>query len=165
VAPKPRPEPGLAPRHDRRTVDEARVFLNSRFAKGTRCPCCEQRVQLYARKLPAVAARFVVWLNGRHARGIEWADVKDCPVRGGDYAKVKHWGLVEQKPNDDPKKKSSGLWRLTARGTAFASNTLAVPTHHLVYNDTSYGTRETTITIEEALNGGGFDYEELMRHA
>jgi hypothetical protein len=148
---------------DRGTIADARDVLNNEMLTGTSCPCCEQRVMLYRRRIPLVAVRFVVWLLKSHDTGVEWANVRDCPVRGGDYGKIKHWGLTELKPNDDdPKKRTSGLWRLTERGRRFAENAVELPTHRYVYNDRCYGSSETTTNITDALKTGGFDYQELM---
>lgn len=66
-------------------------------------------------------------------------------------------------PNDDPKKKASGFWRITDKGKQFADGIIKVQSRILVYNNTFQGFSDKSelIGIKEAL-GNKFDYSELM---
>ncbi len=84
-------------------------------------------------------------------------------MTGGDYAKLRHWGLAELKPNDDdPSKKDSGLWRPTEKGRRFAYRQIRVPRYVYLYKNKVMGFSEETISIEEALKVS-FDYDDLMQ--
>ncbi len=134
--------------------------------EGIDCPCCRQRVQLYRRKLNSKMAHWLIMLTRAFlSNGRKWVSVKDYPLkdtRGGDYAKLLHWGLIESRPNKNKKKRTSGYWRPTRKGVAFAKARIQVPSHLYVFNNTVYATADETITIQDAL-GTEFDYRELVR--
>jgi hypothetical protein len=76
--------------------------------------------------------------------------------------KLVHWQLAELQPNkDDPKRKTSGLWRPTADGVAFVHERIRVPARVYLYDNEPIGFDSEQITIREAL-GDRFDYQELM---
>lgn len=93
------------------------------------------------------------WLVAEWRVDRAWVDVSEAPVRGGDYAKLRYWRLVEQKPatDDAPAGASrSGLWRPTPRGRKFAAGKIQVPTHVFVLRGRLIGRSDTTCTIDEA---------------
>ena len=161
------------------TLEDAKKWLRVRFGKGASCPCCNQFVRCYKRSLSKSMA-YVLLLMESHFRGDvseEWLHVPsyisemvaDNPqraavIRGGDWAKLKLWGLIEEKP--DVRKDGSprvGYWKLTALGRQFARKQVKVPSHIFIYNgEPLQRTVETMITIEDAL-GTEFRYDELMR--
>jgi hypothetical protein len=130
---------------------------------GTHCPCCGRHVQVYKRKLTRDMARFVVLLLKEYRKiPGTWVDVRLFPVRGGDYAKVAHWGLAILKENEsDPEKKNSGLWKPTQLGVRFAVGAEKVPSHVHLYLNEVVGYSHRLIDVREAL-GSGFRYDELM---
>ncbi len=85
-------------------------------------------------------------------------------MRGGDYAKLVHWNLIEQKPKDrgDTTRRDSGLWRPTFKGLDFAHQRCVVPSHVYLYDNILQKSEDTQINIVDAL-GKHFDYRELMR--
>ncbi len=108
------------------TLKQAKDFLRLYAEKGVRCPCCKQYVKVYRRVLGSQMARWLIWLvrtweqtdkarygstprfafDRRFEEGTDvgvWVYIRQSPVRGGDYAKLIHWGLVEQKPNEKPR--------------------------------------------------------------
>lgn len=151
------------------TLEEAkRVVADGREA-GVSCPCCEQDCKVYPRKLNSAMAEWLVWLVGEYEHAVEndealWIDIRRFPVRGGDYAKLIHWQLVEQRPKDpsDTVRRTSGHWRPTPRGIDFAYARTRVPSHALLFNNTFEGFVETTTDIREAF-GKRFSFVELMR--
>ena len=97
----------------------------------------------------------------------DWTDVpRTAPLWlikiAGEFAKAAHWGLIEQKKNDDPAKRCSGLWRATARGKNFAHGLELIPTHVYLFDNKVVGFEGEETTIQRAL-GNRFNYEELMR--
>jgi len=136
--------------------------IKAGWAPPKACPCCGQRCQRYKRKLNSDMGRWLIWLVMEYGREKNWIDVKGVEVRGGDYAKLEYWGLVEHKPNEDEKKKSSGLWKPTKDGVAFVFNRLRVPSHVFLFDGELLGFETTQTNIEQAI-GDAFDYPELMQ--
>jgi hypothetical protein len=142
------------------TLHEARAIVRNNLDDGIQCPCCDQFCKRYRRKLNSQMARWLIWLY-RRASGSEWVTVRESPVRGGDYAKLALWGLVEQKSNDDETKRTSGVWRITKLGRDFVDGHRFIPSHVMLYNNTIHGWSRACTTIRHAL-GERFDYAELM---
>jgi hypothetical protein len=153
------------------TLGEARAHVRENWEKGLRCPCCGQWVQRYAYSLHSGMARVLILVY--HADKINlmeggdgWIHVEnylvDVGVKiKGVHGKLRHWGLLEQKPNDDPKKHDSGIWRITDKGRQFVEGTILVPKKVLMYNERFLGFDGEDISIRQAL-GKRFDYTELM---
>lgn len=148
-------------RNELETLAEARQFLKDNYQEGTICPCCGQNVKLYKRKLGSSQARALIFM---FKQTVKWTHIRDIVKEiniHGDLAKLKYWNLVEERPNNDTKKKNSGWWTLTKEGEQFVSGRKEVPSHILIYNAKFLGYSGTTTTIKQAL-GKHFDYEELM---
>ena len=80
-----------------------------------------------------------------------------------DWALLRFWGLIEERPNpNNPKSKSSGEWKITKLGYQFAENLIRVKSHVYLENNKLTGMSEERTSIVEAL-GKAFDYQELMR--
>ena len=162
------------------TLVEAKKWLRARFAQGATCPACNQFVKLYKRKFNKSMA-YVLLLMESHFMGDvvdEWLHVpsyiaemvSDNPRRAaavrGDWAKLKFWGLIEEKP--DVRADGSprvGYWKLTPLGRQFARRQVKVPSHVYIYNgEALQRTVEEMITIDDAL-GTEFSYDEIMGNA
>ena len=159
------------------TLEEAKKWLRARFGKGATCPCCNQFVKLYKRPFSKSMA-YVLLLMECHFRGDpveEWLHVpsyiaemvSDNPRRAaavrGDWAKLKFWGLIEEKPevraDGSPR---VGYWKLTSLGRQFVKRQVKVPGHVFIYNgEALQRTVEHLITIDDAL-GTEFSYAEIM---
>jgi len=152
--------------NDHWSLKAARVWTLDHASEGTVCPCCEQHVKIYRRKLNASMARSLLWLV-RHCEVTKhWCDVpRQAPtwlLRSRELPKLAYWRLVETQPNtDDPTKRCSGIWRPTSEGRQFAYSRTVVPSHAEIYNGGVVGYSDTPTTIREAL-GERFDYSELM---
>jgi len=145
------------------TLDDAVAFVQAHLDDGVECPCCKQLVKLYKRPFNHNMAAFLCRLVVLSGPERNWVDIKEMPLRGGDYAKVRYWGFVELAPKDpnDTAKRTSGLWRPTYKGVKFAENKLRVPKRVHLYNKEVRGWDTQDISITEAL-GKKFDYTELM---
>lgn len=159
------------------TLEDAKKWLRARFGKGAACPCCKQFVRCYKRPMNKSMA-YVLLLMECHFRADpveEWVHVpsflvemvSDHPRRAaavrGDWAKLKFWGLIEEKP--DVRVDGSprvGYWKMTQLGRQFARRQVKVPAHIYIYNGALLPrTVEETITIDDAL-GKDFSYAEIM---
>lgn len=147
------------------TLEEAKQWLRDRWEDGADCPCCGQFAKLYKRPLTSSMAVAMILIARYPGRGYfhvgDWLArwTQTAVIRGGDWAKLRHWGLIE---NDAAGR--SGHYRMTERGRDFVYANLAVPRHVYLYNAQKYDRidplRETT-TLREAL-GDKFDLQALM---
>ena len=162
------------------SLEAAKVWLRERFSKGATCPCCQQYVKLYKRSFNYSMA-VVLLLMERYYRRVgvnseEWLHVPSyiteaisfhsrgsVAIRGGDWAKMKYWGLIEEKPETrDDGSPRAGFWRMTPLGRQVAAREAKVPSHVYVYNgEPMQKMVEEQISIDDAL-GTKFNYAELM---
>jgi len=163
------------------SLEDAKKWLRVRFGKGATCPCCQQFVKLYKRPFNKSMA-YVLLLIARYYRRVprpdEWLHVpsyiaevavgnprRAAAVRG-DWAKLKFWGLIEEKP--DVRADGSpriGYWRLTPLGQKFVDREVKVPSHVYIYNGEALQRAvDEQITIDDAL-GTEFSYSEIMGEA
>jgi hypothetical protein len=84
-------------------------------------------------------------------------------VRGGDWAKLTHWKLIEAKPDETRKDGSRrvGLYKITPRGVDFVERRVEVPKYAYIYAQHLIGLSEKMTTIDDALHDR-FNYGELM---
>jgi len=143
------------------TIEEAKKFLNDNFEEGTNCPCCTQNVKQYKVKLTGGMASVLIKFYKEREKG--WLHpIKDFKTINGDYAKLRHWGLLRKNENNtDPSVKASGLWAITIAGISFIEGDCLVPEKVKLFNNQFYGYSGEQITIRQAL-GNKFNYEELM---
>lgn len=150
-------------------LEIARDMVMTNLEKGVECPCCGQLCKLYKRALNAQMARFLIWIVKEHERDPRWINIHESIViqgrrGGGDFAKLAHWDLLEEKPNTDDSQRTSGYWRPTLRGNDFVYNKVIVPSHVYIFDNHIHGFSETFVTIFDAL-GKAFNYAELMRNS
>jgi hypothetical protein len=160
------------------SLEDAKRWLRERFNKGATCPCCQQFVKLYRRPLNKSMA-YVLLLIDCYYRGDhveEWLHVPsyiaemaaDKPRRAaairGDWAKMKLWGLIEEKPGTrDDGSPRVGYYRMTDLGRRFARREVKVPAHVYIYNGEPLRRMVSEeISIDDAL-GTDFNYDEIMK--
>lgn len=142
--------------------------LASLLAKnGTICPCCGQVVKMYTYKMYALSSLALIRLYQKtnkknkpyHISEISESD--GVTPRASHFAELRHWGLIVPEKNVDPKKKSSGYWRITDKGKQFVEQGLKIPEKIKMYNNTFFGFEGEEIDIMQSL-GNDFNYYELM---
>lgn len=99
-----------------------------------RCTACGQSVTVYQRGISAVVARALIrlYLLDRARPEKPWHHVKEIFRDRGDWAKLKFFGLIEEAENVDARKRTSGYWRITPFGRAFAAAQVGIPKYALV---------------------------------
>jgi hypothetical protein len=149
------------------TIAEGQQCITTLADAGSACPCCGQLVKLYKRNLNATRARGLIWLYRTSGEKRRWIHVGDTAPRsivksGGEFAKLRWWGLIQEQPNtDDEAKRTSGIWRITEAGVAFVLRQSLLPTAVYLYNNRLVGHSPDTTDIAAAL-GRKFSYAELM---
>jgi hypothetical protein len=110
-------------------------------------------------------AATLVWVVKEYERTGDWVYVQqNAPryvIRSNEIGKLVHWKLVVQKPNEDPTKRCSGLWRPTKKGRSFVYQKISVPSHVYLYNNQLEGFTDKLVDVVGAL-GKRFNYAELM---
>jgi hypothetical protein len=146
----------------RHTLGYAKAWLRERLKEGAKCPCCNQRAQLYKRTINRGQARSLIGIYlADKQRG--WVHVNSLDSRSREEGKLRYWGLLEEERTLKPDGGRSGYWRLTDKGLAFVLCQVRVPKYVYLYDDKLQRVDDTeTISIRDAL-GKRFDYGELMR--
>lgn len=145
-------------------MGRVKEFLRENYEEGCLCPACNQTVKLYKRKLTAnmVLPLLMIYKNGNgYVHVIELLRDHKLPD-SRDWALLRHWGLISEKPKDtEDGKKSTGYWCITERGKRFARNEIELPESCNMYNKQIYGFALERINIRQAI-ANKFDYDELM---
>jgi hypothetical protein len=151
------------------TIAEGKKFLDHNAAKGTLCPCCERPYKIYRRTVNGDMAVFLIRfykLFGALPPGVYSKIPKEIKPNGGDYAKLRFWGLIEPKPNARRKDGStrSGQWAMTDLGRRFVRREVSIwvgayelDGNFLAFDQSSY------VVIDQCLEKD-FNYNELMTH-
>lgn len=82
----------------------------------------------------------------------------------GEFGVLSSWGLVEEAPNNDRFKKTSGMWAITSEGVDFVMMRSSVPQYVILkWKSGHLGFSGPLVTIKDCLeHGNHFKYDELM---
>jgi hypothetical protein len=155
------PVPPITPPGDASTLGYARAWLRARVTKGEKCPCCNQRAQVYRRTINSGQARALIGMyRADRARG--WIHANSLDSRSREEGKLRYWGLLEEERTRRPDGGRAGYWRITDLGEQFVLGRVRVPSHVHIYDDRLLKVDASkTISIYDAL-GKKFDYDKLM---
>jgi hypothetical protein len=139
------PPPGISLR-------EAIAEVDANKAAGifSHCPCCDQGVKVYGRKITGVMVAQLFQMGGEgpvHPKNIKHQSL------GRDWGKLCYWNLAQH--NED------GNWRCTERGYFFLHDKIKVPKHAYVFNQDVLGHGDELVGVRDCM-GARFDYDELM---
>jgi hypothetical protein len=145
------------------TLKEAKAFLNSNYEKGTQCPCCNQLVKLYKRKLNSGMARTLIELYNCGDRFIHVKNhLREQQLNNThDFTLLRYWGLITA-PDVESTGQASGLWKITEKGQKFCRGEIVVNRHVLIVVNRHLGFSDEKTTIQDSL-GSRFKYNELMK--
>jgi hypothetical protein len=157
------------------TLNSAREWVRQNIDDGVRCPCCDQFAKVYRRTMTSAMARALIemWKIYKDAGDIrEWIHVPSSlgprfsAARGGDFAKMRYWGLVEEATGNvlSPTETDSphaGYWRITDTGIAFVEGRVTVPKHIFLYDGELIKLSVEPLGVDEALKER-FSYTDLM---
>jgi hypothetical protein len=125
------------PKYDPNTVTLAfcRQYLKDRIDRkhGVICPCCKKRCEM---RKGTIGPKMIVSLVKMY---LKIHTVKELRDHNGDYAKLRHWGLVEQL--------GRGLWRLTPRGRDFLHGDVEVPKRAITFNRRLYELKDGPVSV------------------
>lgn len=158
-------------------IIKSEIFTKEVMNKGCKCPVCNQNVRLQRYTINAETAKCLIKLyklNKKYPEKVWFHVAEDIKIGisvSGAFAKLRHWGLIEQltPKNNLTAKKTSGMWRITDKGIDFVLNRITIPKFIKVYNQTFYGFEEqkneknNPITITDAISNK-FNYSELLKN-
>lgn len=150
------------------TTEQARArWADTIHQGGGRCPVCDRWGSIYRRGINRTMARSLLWLNAQQGDAEGWVNVpatgpKDV-LRTNQLATLRWWGLIERKDNSDPKKRCSGLWRVTELGRQFSAATVRVPKFVYTYDAVVRMTSTETVAIADCFLDN-FDYAASIYH-
>jgi hypothetical protein len=154
------------------TLADASAWVKANMKRGAICPCCDQLARRYQRKLSSSMAAALILIRQAFRSQTDWLHVPEyltqvaergAIVRGGDWAKLIHWRLLEAK-QDEVRKDGSrrvGFYRITQHGVDFVERRVTVPKYAYIYAQHLIGLSDKTTTIDEALRDR-FNYSQLM---
>ncbi len=141
------------------------------------CPACQQTMAIYPRTFDKRMARMLqLWYE--KWPDLEWHALNDLAAdpslsesdkllfRGGDFAKMRWWGLIEEQPKEGTaNKKNSGIYRLTQDAIDFMSDPKVrfYKRVNLYANQFLCYKKGETTNFEEAL-GTPFSYQDTVGH-
>lgn len=127
------------------SLNSARQAVKAGREQGVVCPCCDQLVKVYRRKLNLQMARAALWMS-RTPTG-HFADMTKAPpsiIRNREYSRLALWMLAESEPGRNHAGSKRGRWKLTHEGRLFVDRITKVPEAVYVLNgeviDVSCGT-------------------------
>lgn len=155
------------------TLAAAQAWTRAHAPDGVDCPCCGQFYKVYKRKLNSTMALCLtlIYQYFRQNPQALWLHVpaflvnvkRDSTIAGGDPVKLCYWGLIDRKVDERADGSDRvGYYRITDTGKQFVEGKITVASHAFVCNQMVLGFTNEKVTIQEALNSGGFDYSELM---
>ncbi|UJE15700.1 hypothetical protein SEA_LIGMA_45 [Gordonia phage Ligma] len=147
---------------DTTTLAEARAWLEDRLDDGAPCPCCEQNVKVYRRKITSPMARGLlrqyreVGRRPAHSASLVKAETHE-------FSQLAWWNLITEEPGRREDGGRAGWWSITPAGEQFALGHTRLPKYAHIYDGRVLDLDEggETVDIHDAL-GARFHYGDLM---
>jgi|TARA_R110000824_G_scaffold394040_1_gene593577 hypothetical protein len=138
------------------TLYEARADLEESKLAGNMsfCPCCDQHVKVYARRISYTMCRQLEML--RQLNKPLTNEQLQIKRRIGDAGKLRYWGLIKE--NTDEKYKR---WEITDLGRNFLLGKVAIPRTAYVFDSKCIKLDGEATYIHHCL--GQFSIEDLMK--
>ena len=157
---------------ERSVGDVAAELWEHAAEAGAHCPCCRQFAKVYRRAMTGSMAHAACLIARyfQQDRAEPWLHVptylsslhQGAMVRGGDWAKLRYWSIIEQQPGVRADGSCrTGFYRMTAFGFQFVKNEVTVSRRVLIYNDSLLGFDGRQVTCRECL-GNKFNFTGLM---
>lgn len=153
---------------DTRTVMEARAQIEKMLRSGAQItdPITGRSAQVYDRGITRKMVEVLVviyYLTKDKPK--KYVGASELKTRGGDYGKLRHWGLIEQRIDLD----ASGTrgirtpaWRVTPKGVRFVEGEISIPKKVLVFADRRVGfVDDKTVDFNSLM--GGVDLKTILQ--
>jgi hypothetical protein len=147
---------------DTDSLGVARAWLREQIRdEGARCPCCTQMAKVYPR--PIYTAQAAALIKAFRVFGRDPGKWSTLRLPGGDYAKLRFWGLIvdmrELREDGGP----AGWWQITDLGEKWVRGAVTIPRFARIYDNRCLGLDHESgeVSIHDVL-GDAFDYATLM---
>lgn len=145
------------------SVDEARQLIHEKRYEGVRCPCCDSYIRVYARTITRSQVHFLRDLYRAQSRlpavdrprGLDVRKLEGQHMRGGDYSKLRLWGLIERG------ERGHGHWYLTGKGVQWLRGRIRVPRYAYVDRGELVRFSAEQLSVHDA-HRETFDLDELL---
>ena len=134
--------------------------------KQVECPCCQQTIKSYKRKISGATARGLIIISKSIEGEFHLEDtLKELDLLAAcrsDFPKLKYWGLITQLQGKRADGSSrNGHYRITEAGRMFINNKHSIQKYMHVYNGEAFKSSGEYMFIKDCL-GEKFSYEELI---
>lgn len=135
---------------------------------GHDCPTCGRLLKVYHRKLSSSMTRSLMRLYrltlAKPTSLFFHVKQFDREKARGEFGVLSSWGLVEEQPNTNVERKSSGMWAITTFGQRFVTLQEMVPQYVILkWGSEVLGFSGPMVGARECLEKGNrFRYDELM---
>jgi len=152
------------------TLKDAQTKVLQNMDTGSSCPCCHQWVRRYRYALNEKNVYFLIQLRRYlHENSKEYVHIDHLAeyaceaMKGGtSFSILAWWGLIEEMPNTDDHKKTSGFWRPTQKGMDWLDGLVKIPQYVYCYNKTiTMALTDKMISVKE-IPWNKFRYDVLM---
>lgn len=121
---------------DDTTLYEGREFVFANRKDGCDCPCCDRWIDVYKWSMFKTQIITLITLCQLFRKEPRWYHVNEFDHAHGEFAKLRNWGLVEEKVVYTKKgviKKRSGLWKPKSKAYRFLDNKIRLPKYILLH--------------------------------
>lgn len=155
------------------TLREIQQYLeHGKHSPDTFCPACSQKYQVYRRNISSSIAIMLITayrLGGTekfvHVKRLSKILLLEFGINctgGGDFAALRRWKLIEERPlRHDEDKKNSGWWRVTERGERFVLGKIRLKKYAIILKSRFLGLEGDFVSIKDCLKKK-FSYRELL---
>jgi len=146
------------------TVLDARRFIDTNSFEGAECPVCKRLVKRYSRLMYSTQAYDLIKLYKLCKHNPGFYHIRKFANPGGDFSKLRYWGLVEEMPKDMnvKYKRTSGYWTITKFGSLFVRGEVRVQSRLILELGKLIGFDGDKVFIDQVL-GENYDYEKIMK--
>lgn len=136
------------------SLDIVREALRTLLATGemVECPCCGGVSKVYARGIHAAMVRGLIKVASSSSGLPPSAFSRE---EGGDFAKLTHWGLIEQT-------KETGAWAITNKGRRWLSGEITIPHKVLLYGSEVLGFDHSKLIHASDVKKLGVDLGDIL---
>ncbi len=131
-----------------KVLRQTKAHLMKQILAGSKltCPCCDQRMKLYSRRINRTMAQQLRQMY----QGGGWLQTRELERNTSsgdrDFAKMRFFGLVESDGNAN--------WRITKKGRAFVEGKTSIPEAAYVYNNEVLAYAHERISFDDCLDLG-----------
>lgn len=155
---------------EQQTVEQTKQEVVNLLKEGNAliCPCCEQLCKVYRRSITTSMVKGLEILAKYQLetkkRWVNLDDIREFSNKphlhfGGDFAKLRYWGLIESyRAVREDGSKRTGIWSITPEAIAFLKGSPVIKYKH-IYN--GIVVKESGVPFTYT-NASGFDFNSLL---